>query len=101
MRSDVRMEVVYKLPLQHESDIAAARQRVREVALERGFTTSAVEALATAVSEVARNAIVHAIAGEITIRAGADAQQNKGVVVIVSDEGPGIADMQAAATDGY
>jgi serine/threonine-protein kinase RsbT len=94
------MQVVFRLPLQHDSDVAQARIRVRELCAGRALSQSDIEGLATAASEVARNCIVHAGGGEIvlgTIRNG----ERAGVVVIASDHGPGIANIDQAMQDGF
>ena len=58
------------------------------------------EALALAVSEVARNMIVHALGGEIFVGTLRD-EEVLGVVVVAKDNGPGIADLVDAMTDGF
>jgi serine/threonine-protein kinase RsbT len=61
---------------------------------------SALEALATAVSEVARNVLVHARTGEIVL-AIERAPGKLALVVIARDDGPGISDIERAMGDGY
>lgn len=59
-----------------------------------------MEALATAVSEIARNMLVHAGGGELFLgsieRAG-----RVGIVALARDTGPGIADIDEAMRDGF
>lgn len=88
------------VPMREEPDVAVARQRVREVALEAGLDESATEALATATSEIARNVVVHASGGEILLGV-VNERHRRGVVVIARDGGPGIADPERAMLDGY
>ena len=83
-----------------ESDVVIARQRTRELAALQGLSTAAIEALATAVSEIARNIVVHAGSGEIRI-APAVGGGNRGVIVTALDLGPGIADIAQAMQDGF
>ena len=83
-----------------ESDVTIARQRTRELAALQGLSTAAIEALATAVSEIARNIVVHAGSGEIRI-APAVGGGNRGVIVTALDLGPGIADIAQAMQDGF
>jgi serine/threonine-protein kinase RsbT len=52
--------IAYRLILADESDVGVARRRARELGEQQGLLANAVEALATAVSEIARNVIVHA-----------------------------------------
>ena len=56
--------------------------------------------MATAVSEVVRNVIVHALGGEILLGKLQDGDL-VGVVVITSDTGPGIPNPADAMTDGF
>lgn len=58
------------------------------------------EALATATSEIARNAVVHAGEGELTIGTVQNGGRT-GVVVTARDAGPGIANIGEAMLDGY
>jgi serine/threonine-protein kinase RsbT len=88
------------LPLRCEADVAEARRRARVLAQARGLRFSDSEALATALSEVARNVLVHAGGGEILLGSVSDAGR-VGVIAIARDEGPGIADIEQAMRDGY
>jgi serine/threonine-protein kinase RsbT len=83
-----------------ESDVAIARQRTRELAAHQGLSGAATEALATAVSEIARNIVVHASAGEVWIAAVAE-HGKRGVAVTALDSGPGIANIAQAMQDGF
>jgi serine/threonine-protein kinase RsbT len=58
-----------------------------------------MEALATATSEIARNALVYAREGELTIGTIHDGERT-GVVVTTRDSGPGILNIEAAMRDG-
>jgi serine/threonine-protein kinase RsbT len=86
--------------IRHESDVAVARLRSRELSLAQGLPECAVEALATAVSEVARNIVVHAGRGEILLTT-CEEHGRRGVIARASDDGPGIADREAAMRDGF
>jgi anti-sigma regulatory factor (Ser/Thr protein kinase) len=85
-----------KVSIEEESDVAQARIRSRDIATSMGFKAPAVEAIATAVSELARNIVVHAEHGEIVLTPKRDA-----LVVIARDRGPGIADVEQALQDGF
>ena len=100
MTEGTSRQIVFRVLMRDESDVAQARLRVRDLAVGRGLPASAVEALATATSELARNLIVHAGGGEIsmgTVRRPGRA----GLVVIARDRGPGIADIEQAMRDGF
>jgi serine/threonine-protein kinase RsbT len=83
-----------------ESDVMIARQRTRELAAQQGMSPAVTEALATAVSEVTRNIVVHAGSGEIRI-ATAVRGRDRGVIVTALDSGPGITDIAQAMQDGF
>lgn len=89
-----------QVPVREEPDVAVARQTVRAVAAEAGLGTSAVEALATAVSEIARNIVVHSRGGAIAIRQ-VEERGRRGVEVVARDVAPGIADLERVMQDGY
>lgn len=95
-----RPPVPLRVPILEESDVAVARARAHALALAEGFRESRAAALATAVSEVARNVVVHAGAGEIVLDV-IEQGGRRGVVVISRDEEPGIRDVAAAMRDGY
>lgn len=89
-----------RVAVREEIDVVVARRCVRELGRELRLADSAVESLATAVSEIARNIVVHAGAGELVlgvVRAGA----RRGILVVARDDGPGIADIDRAMEDGY
>lgn len=93
-------ELSLRLPLTEESAVGAARRATRSLALRCGLSQTATEALATAVSEVARNAVVHAAGGELLLFIER-APNQLGVVAIVRDQGPGIPNVEEAMQDGY
>lgn len=88
------------IDIREPADVVMARKHVRELAFREGLGEAAVWAIATAVTEIAQNILVHAGSGEITI--GASWQANrKRLVVAARDEGPGIPDAERAMQDGY
>jgi serine/threonine-protein kinase RsbT len=93
-------EIACHLMLADESDVGAARRRTREIAEEQGLPPNAVEALATAVSEIARNVVVHARRGELLVGVVRN-RDRVGVVAVARDDGPGIQSMEDAMRDGY
>lgn len=89
-----------RIPITSDADIVTARQAVRELARQLRFTTGDLTLVATAVSEVARNIVSYAKRGEIAISL-VDQAGRRGVRVVARDDGPGIADVGLALTDGY
>lgn len=88
-----------RIAIRADADVVGARQRVREVAARLGFSATELTVIATAVSEVARNIVRFAGAGEIVVEL-LD-RPRAGVQVVARDAGPGIADVDQALTDGY
>ena len=83
-----------------DADIVTARARAKDLAAVLGFSRTDQTLIAAAVSEIARNIVVYAGGGEVSLGATrGDARW--GLLVVASDEGPGIADPQKALTDGY
>ncbi|HSI51739.1 MAG TPA: anti-sigma regulatory factor [Ideonella sp.] len=90
----------YSVFVSHESDVAVARRRARELAAQQGLSEVRSEALATAVTELARNIVVHARSGELQFSAVGNAPR-RGVVVTARDAGPGIEDVEQVMQDGF
>jgi serine/threonine-protein kinase RsbT len=88
-----------RVPIVSEMDIVVARQRGRTLAAKLGFSPADLALIATAISELARNVLQHAKQGEIVLRLVENSP--RGIVVIASDQGPGIADLELAMQDGY
>jgi signal transduction histidine kinase len=94
-----------RLELTQDRDIVAARQRARQVSALLGFDSQDQVRIATAVSELARNAVRHAGGGTIEFAlteapsGGVVAQSNPFLQIIISDHGPGIANLNDAITE--
>jgi len=82
------------------NDIVRVRQRIREWAVEAGFSLVDQTKIVTAASELARNTLEHGGGGIARIELLADGGR-RGVRLICEDRGPGIADIQLALKDGY
>jgi signal transduction histidine kinase len=74
--------------LLEEGDIIAARQRAREIAALLGFEAQDQTRIATAVSEIARNAATYGGGGRVEFQAVM--APRPGLSVVVRDSGPGI-----------
>ena len=89
---------ILSLAIRHEHDVVAARQRARQIAALLGFDAQDQTRIATAVSEIARNAFTYAGGG--TVEFLIDGKTSPQLFVVqVSDRGPGIADL-ARVLDG-
>lgn len=86
--------------IEDNKDIIRVRSGVRDAALEMGFKYIDQVRLVTAASELARNIRLYAGRGRVEIRS---IKQNvrRGLQIKFEDEGPGIADINLAMTDGY
>src|SRR4051794_13029185 len=83
---------ILTVSVQVESDVVAARQRARHIAELLGFDVHQQTRLATAVSEIARNAYNYGGGGKVEFSVeGHTAPQL--LVIRVSDSGSGIADL--------
>jgi signal transduction histidine kinase/CheY-like chemotaxis protein len=88
------------LGVTREEDLVPARQRARRLAQLLGFDVQDRTRIATAVSEIARNAVVYAGGGrvEFSLEGKPGAQR---FCVRVVDRGPGIADLDAVLEGRY
>jgi serine/threonine-protein kinase RsbT len=94
MRNEVRVAIG------SDEDLVPARAEARALAERLGFSRTDATLIATAISEIARNIVVHVGRGEIELRPVEEASR-RGLVVIAHDNGPGIRDVDAALRDGY
>jgi serine/threonine-protein kinase RsbT len=88
------------LPLRTEHDIVQARQHVRKLTQEAGFGLVDQTKMVTAASELARNAVIYGGGGTVRWEVLTEGIR-RGVRLHFIDEGPGIADVQQALTDGW
>ena len=82
-----------------EDDLVIARARGRALALELGFSQTDATLIATAISEIARNILVHVGEGEVRLSSVVE-DTRRGLVVVAVDDGPGIRDLDAALEIG-
>src|SRR5918998_832823 len=83
---------ILNIEIRYEQDVVLTRQRARQIAALLGFSTHEQTALATAVSEIARNAFRYAGSGRVEFAVGADEPPHV-LRVRVQDKGPGIANL--------
>jgi serine/threonine-protein kinase RsbT len=88
------------MPVRGNDDVALARQRVRALAVQYGYSLVDQTKIVTAASSLARNALLHGGGGEMRIEL---LQENgrTGLRLVFADSGPGIADVELALRDGY
>jgi len=88
-----------RLAVKSDVDIVLCRQKGREMAVQMGFTDLDGTFIATAISELARNILLYAKAGEVVI-SPVERGGKTGIQVIARDKGPGISDIEWAMGDG-
>ena len=89
------------IPIHQEPDVIVARQEGRSLAQRLGFSPVDQARITTAISELARNIVVYADHGAVTLREVANADGRKGIEIKFDDEGPGISDIENAMTQGF
>jgi len=87
-------------PIKSEQDVVLGRQAVRKLAQDCGLRLVDQTKLVTAVSELARNAVIYGGGGEMEWAIVEDGGR-KGVRLLFRDNGPGIPDIRQAMTDGW
>ena len=88
------------LLVRSDLDIVSARVEGRDMARALGFGTIDQARIATAISELARNIVLYAGEGTVTLRL-IQRGGKKGIEVICEDRGPGIEDVNLVMRDGY
>jgi signal transduction histidine kinase/DNA-binding response OmpR family regulator len=83
-----------RMALEREPDIVLIRKRARRLAELLGFDRQDQTRITTAVSELARNAFEYAGGGRAEFRVS-DEGRSRALEIIISDQGPGIADVDA------
>lgn len=79
--------------ISNETDFLVARQRAKQIAGLLGFDTQDQTRIATAVSEIARNAYEYAGGGNVEFHF--DRSANPALRIVVSDQGRGIRDLDS------
>jgi serine/threonine-protein kinase RsbT len=90
-----------RISIESDADVVIARQRARALAVGLDMPSTDQTLLATAISEIARNITAYAVRGEVLLDLVRDDNGRRGIRVVAVDEGPGIADLERALTDGY
>lgn len=99
LKDEPKRVLEMRLEGRDQTIIVTARGAVRELARELGFGVVDQTRLATAVSEIARNAVQYAGKGLVEFRVLEG--DRVGLEVVVSDEGPGIPDIPRVLAGGY
>src|SRR4051794_13193284 len=87
------------IALRNEEDVVEARRQARDIATRLGFDANDQTRLATAVSEIARNAFNYAGGGSVEFLL--ENGNGTALEIRVSDAGPGIADLKKILAGTY
>ena len=88
------------MDVRSDEDVMRVRQVTRQWAIDLGFSLIDQTKIVTAASELGRNTIQYGGGGKATIATVADGGK-RGLRLEFIDQGPGIADIAQALTDGY
>lgn len=86
--------------IRSDNDVVRVRQRVRAAAIAAGLRLVDQTKIVTAASELARNTLDYGGGGVVQIEPASDGVRS-GVRLTFKDQGPGIADIAQAMTDGF
>jgi serine/threonine-protein kinase RsbT len=89
-----------ELPLGNEHDIVLARQNVRRMTQQLGFSLVDQTKMVTAASALARNALIYGGGGTLTWTLLSEGAK-RGLRLAFEDRGPGISNLELALTDGW
>src|SRR5262252_8408719 len=88
------------LNISHEHDVVVARQRAQQIANLLGFERQDQSRIATAVSEIARNAFNYASGGRVEFQIES-VSRPQALLVEVLDDGPGIPELDRILEGRY
>src|SRR5262245_20514478 len=91
---------ILTVTIKYEHDVVAARQRARQIAGLLGFDAQDQSRIATAVSEIARNAFNYADGGRVEFQVEGEPTQQT-LMIEVKDQGSGIADLESVLLGQY
>ncbi|MGB9107860.1 MAG: ATP-binding protein, partial [Telluria sp.] len=87
-------------PINHASDIAAARRAGQKLADDVGFDAVQAGRLAIVITEAGTNILKHAGEGVLYVMHAQSGTGTAGIDVLAVDNGPGIADFATSIQDG-
>ena len=94
------VEASETMPVMTSDDVVRVRQAVRTHAVKAGFSLVDQTKIITAASEIDRNTVDYGGGGALLIELLRE-NARRGVKLTFTDQGPGIADLDRALTDGY
>jgi serine/threonine-protein kinase RsbT len=91
---------VERIAVSSDQDVVRVRQLVRTIAVAVKLSLVDQTKLVTAASELARNTLVYGGGGTVEVGRVENGRRT-GIRIVFADQGPGIADLELALTDGY
>ncbi|MBD3615405.1 MAG: anti-sigma regulatory factor [Gracilimonas sp.] len=98
--NDLKKLTAEVFPIGSDLDLVSIRDFGRKMAAQIGFEGSDQTLIATALSEICRNVLEYAGTGEVKIEPDKD-KNSEGILITVTDTGPGIEDVRKALQEGY
>ncbi len=89
-----------RITVASDQDVVRVRQLVRTVAVAVKLSLVDQTKLVTAASELARNTLVYGGGGTVEVDQVENGRR-RGIRIVFTDSGPGIANLELALTDGY
>jgi anti-sigma regulatory factor (Ser/Thr protein kinase) len=89
-----------RVAIESDSDLVDARAAARALAAGLGFSRTDATLIATAISEIGRNIVVHVGRGAVVMRPLYEDSRH-GLEIVAEDAGVGIRNVDAALEDGY
>lgn len=89
-----------QLQVRRKQDLVLIRAYGRSLAARLGFSKNDQTLIATALSELGRNVLQYAGSGNVRL-SGNEPMEQKGITIVVTDQGPGIQNVEQAMTEGF
>jgi anti-sigma regulatory factor (Ser/Thr protein kinase) len=96
----VNFAIPITLDVHHQAEVGSARQLAMDCAESLGFPHEVCARMALVASELATNLVKHAHGGQVVLTP-LNEDDRKGLQIETLDNGPGIADINEALTDGF
>ena len=99
MTANVTLRERQHLPIKQLLDVVTARRKGLEIAQELGFPLPEATKVAVVISELARNILLYAQQGSITLTIHTN--DKTGIEILAEDQGQGIPDIDKVMAGGY
>lgn len=86
--------------MRSDRDVLKARSYANHLTAPLRFSNSERAMITIVISEIARNTVLYATHGTMLLKLVSQ-EDRRGLLIVVQDQGPGIADLKLAMQDGY